>query len=415
MNICLLTPQFPPYSIDGGVGHYVKTLAEGYASRGHQVTVSGVDIHTPGQLVHPWGRSVSLAMPSSIERGFWPALLGGVNRLLPASGCGMRISVKAMIADAWHRYRSRMLFTWAASQPHQFDVVEAPNWGAYTAEFPWERPWPVVVRLSSPASECKGWAPQETSFEAKACATADLVISNTHANLDNCRHAYGLSMDDAIVIHHGIDDVPPMDVQRSRDTVDFLSLARAEHRKGLDILAEAVAAVLPRSTACTFTFLGTTREQFETAYPEIASRVFVAAPDATARVRFLGKVSEPEKLERYAGAHYVLVPSRYESFCLVAVEALRAGTPFVGAPVGGLGEVARHSLSSSLVRSNTHTDWSIKLQELVALGPAEAERIRPQARADYEQQFSSSRMIDESLAAYEVLLRKRMQWGAGAH
>jgi hypothetical protein len=318
----------------------------------------------------------------------------------------MRVSVKAMIVHSWHQYMSRMLFSWAVSQGERFDIVEAPNWAAYTAEFPRQRPWPVVVRLSSPASECKGWVPEEIQFESRACANADLVISNTHANLDNCRHAYGIPLEHAVVIHHGIDDVAPQEVSRSRETIDFLSLARVESRKGLDILTEAVAVVLSRSAACTFTFLGTTREQFQAAYPTIDSQVFGAAPNAAQRVRFLGKVSEAEKLRCYARSHYVLVPSRYESFCLVAVEALRAGTPFVGAPVGGLGEVARYSPSSSLVRSNTFQDWTVKLLELAAGGPAEAELRRPDARADYERQFCSARMIDESIAAYRNLVQR---------
>lgn len=407
MNICLLTPQFPPYSLDGGVGHYVRALAEGYAARGHRVTVCGVDIHDPGSIDHEWGRSVSLRMPSSIRRGAWPALLGGLNKVLPAAGLGMQVSVKAMIHRAWHMYLSRMLFEWAAAQRHRFDVVEAPNVDAYTSEFPSRRPWPVVVRLSSPASECKTSATQETDFEARACATADLVISNTNANLDNCRHAYRLPLDASMVILHGIDDVPPQGASRSRAAVDFLSLARVERRKGLDILAEAIVSMLPGATACTFTFLGTTREQFEKEYPDIASRLFAAVPDAPQRVRFLGKVDEREKLRRYEASHYVLVPSRYESFCLVAVEALRAGTPFVAAPVGGLTDVARHAPSSLLVRSNTFLDWSTTLLRLAADGPAEAEGLRPQARKDYERQFSSARMIDESLAAYETLLRNR--------
>lgn len=413
MNICLLTPQFPPYSLDGGVGHYVKALAEGYAARGHRVTVCGVDIHAPGSIDHVWGRSVSLRMPSSIQRGVWPTLLGGVNRLMPAAGLGMRFSVKGMIYRAWHTYMSRMLFDWAASQRDRFDLVEAPNWAAYTSEFPTRRPWPVVVRLSSPASECKTSAAQETEFEARACATADLVISNTNANLDNCRHAYRLPLDNSTVILHGIDDVTPQGAMRSPATVDFLSLARVERRKGLDILAEAIVSVLPRAAACTFTFIGTTREQFEAEYPDIASRLFRAVPDAPHRVRFLGKVNEREKLRLYEASHYVLVPSRYESFCLVAVEALRAGTPFVAAPVGGLTEVARHSPSSLLVRSNTFLDWSTTLLQLAGEGPAEAESIRPQARRDYERQFSSARMIDESLVAYETLLRNRQEESAG--
>src|SRR4051812_15027778 len=69
LRICLLTPEFPPHRV-GGVGAYIATLAAGLGGRGHAVDVVGCDVHpTPGTVVHPWGRSVSLPAGGHVLNG----------------------------------------------------------------------------------------------------------------------------------------------------------------------------------------------------------------------------------------------------------------------------------------------------------------------------------------------------------
>jgi glycogen(starch) synthase len=57
-------------------------------------------------------------------------------------------------------------------------------------------------------------------------------------------------------------------------------------------------------------------------------------------VEFRGRIEGPEKYRLMASAHAVLVPSRYETFGMVAVEALAAGVPVAGFDIGPLREVA---------------------------------------------------------------------------
>lgn len=65
------------------------------------------------------------------------------------------------------------------------------------------------------------------------------------------------------------------------------------------------------------------------------------------RVRFLGHLDRVEPL--YAEADLVVVPSRYEGFCFVAVEAALAGRPVVGTRVSSLPEVVEDGATGLLV------------------------------------------------------------------
>jgi len=53
-------------------------------------------------------------------------------------------------------------------------------------------------------------------------------------------------------------------------------------------------------------------------------------------VTFLGKRSQDSLPYYYSAAEVVVVPSHYESFGMVALEAMACGTPVVASQVGGL-------------------------------------------------------------------------------
>ncbi len=73
---------------------------------------------------------------------------------------------------------------------------------------------------------------------------------------------------------------------------------------------------------------------------EATMRARTAALGLEDHVRFLGRVEGAAKYALMAGAHAVLMPSRFETFGMVAVEAQAAGAPVVTFDVGPLAGVA---------------------------------------------------------------------------
>jgi glycogen synthase len=87
-------------------------------------------------------------------------------------------------------------------------------------------------------------------------------------------------------------------------------------------------------------------------------------------VRFAGRVTGEEKRRLLRGARLVCLPSRYETFCIAAIEALAAGKALVTTDIAELREVAGEG--AALVPPD---DVGALAKEVVALW-SDAERRR---------------------------------------
>lgn len=114
---------------------------------------------------------------------------------------------------------------------------------------------------------------------------------------------------DVTVIPNGV-DVSRFEVAGDRDPLRVAFLGRDEPRKGLDVLLEAWAMVTSRVPGSRLTVMG-------------ANRI-------TPGVEWLGRVDEETKAGVLAGSAVYVAPNLGgESFGIVLVEAMAAGTPVV--------------------------------------------------------------------------------------
>jgi len=120
-----------------------------------------------------------------------------------------------------------------------------------------------------------------------------------------------------------------------RPTVLFVG--RHESRKGLEVLLHASAS-LPADAALWIAGQGPETDRLR------------ERTHQDARIQWLGRVSDSELASRLAGADVFCAPSRHgESFGIVLVEAMAAGTAIVASDIAGYRAVARRGEHSLLV------------------------------------------------------------------
>lgn len=116
------------------------------------------------------------------------------------------------------------------------------------------------------------------------------------------------------------------------------------------------------------------------------------------RVKFLGAVADPASF--YARLDALIVPSRYEGFGYVAVEAALAGLPVIASDASSLREIVIDGETGWLVPRRPRP--LAEAIERLAADPAEARRRGERARVSAEQRFGPGPLLD----ALEVFLTR---------
>ena len=130
-------------------------------------------------------------------------------------------------------------------------------------------------------------------------------------------------------------------------------VGRHEPRKGLEVLLEAMAS-LPQNVTLWIMSDGPQTEELRSKY----------AGDQ--RLQWLGEVNDEEKMERIKGADVFCAPSlRGESFGIVLLEAMAAGTPVVASDLPGYRNVAAKGDEAYLVPPGDVKALSVGLLKVI--------------------------------------------------
>jgi glycosyltransferase involved in cell wall biosynthesis len=184
-----------------------------------------------------------------------------------------------------------------------------------------EHSWPSTLHLERAV---------ERAFARRAMQAASVRTAVSEPLAKAYRELGGLDVE---VVPNVVDteffSPPARQVTRTPGEGHFVLVGRLEpHHKGVDIAVEA-AALLPRERAWVMTIAGDGRER--SALEQLAS-----ARGLGDRVQFAGFLDRAGIRQLLANADFLLAPSRWETFGVVAVEALAMGVPVIASNTGGL-------------------------------------------------------------------------------
>lgn len=128
--------------------------------------------------------------------------------------------------------------------------------------------------------------------------------------------------------------------------------------------------------------------------------------DLTENVEFLGAKENHLLPVYYAAATTVIMPSDYESFGMVALEAMASGTPVIATEVGGLAYLVQDNETGFLVPVREPDALAAKIRILIT--EPETQKRLSQNAAELARRYSWSQIADQILLVFtDVLTRRR--------
>jgi len=125
------------------------------------------------------------------------------------------------------------------------------------------------------------------------------------------------------------------------------------------------------------------------------------------KVHFLGSMPQDDLKRFYSAAKALVVPSLYESFGLVVVEALACGTPVLVSKIGKMQSIVKDGSTGFSFRPNDPASLATCLQYFFAHRDSlwSAEKIR----ADVTERFSWSKTAGQTYGVFEELAKNHVK------
>jgi D-inositol-3-phosphate glycosyltransferase len=206
--------------------------------------------------------------------------------------------------------------------------------------------------------------------ERRVAREADVIVCASEHEKRALVDIYGAHADRIAVVPCGVDlsRFRPIDKETARRSLGLngermiLFVGRMEPLKGIDLLLGA-AAHLDDEPPFRVLVVGGEGNGTDEVH---RLRHLSAGLGIEDRVDFMGPVGHDKLPLYYNAADVCVVPSYYESFCLVALEAMACGTPVVASHVGGLSVTVRDGETGYLIPRHSPQPFAERVAALLA-------------------------------------------------
>jgi len=386
-------PLQQPGSADaGGMNVYIRELGRAMAESGVEVTV--------------FTRRVDETTPDVVEvvPGFNVVHIeAGPRRRLPTGD--LTGLVGAFAESTLH---------WIDENGRSFDILHSHYWLSGWAgvllkeklDIPLANSFHTLGRIKdlTRRSDEQPEGALRTLTEEEVIARSDCVVASTPYEFDDLVEHYGADPARLCTSPPGIrhDVFKPGDRENARMWTglnrghNILFVGRIQPLKGVDIAMRALSLMTTPDTY--FVIIGGPSGSEGPA--EIERLHHIAAETGISdRVHFIPPVARDQLVAFYQAADVVVMPSRSETFGLVAAEAQSCGTPVVAADVGGLPYIIEDGTSGLLVEGHEPADYAAALDRVLGDGKL-ADHLSAGA-IEHSNRFSWTATVSRFMELYE--------------
>jgi glycogen(starch) synthase len=293
-----------------------------------------------------------------------------------------------------------------------FDAVETPDYFSPGWAIALSRRWPVLTVLHSPLDieirysnlPSRTYLQAAAGIEREAAKFSSRVSAPSRNIRDELLDLAWKTVERATVDPIGVDVREVHPVVASRGTPRILVAGHITPRKGHDVLACAAGILARRGSPVEVLVAGSYGLGFWSGRP-FQQRLEGLISRSGVAWRFIGHVERSGLLDVYKQATAVVVPSRFESFSIVALEALLAGRPVVVTDRCGIAERVAPGRQSGLwtARAGDPSSLADTLEEVLDLASVDPVGIGEAARASGLAAGDVDRLVDTRLALYRRL------------
>ncbi len=320
------------------------------------------------------------------------------------------------------------IIQFAAEKGIKYDVIHSHYWMSGLAAELLSKAWggiPVVhmfhtlgeMKNRVARSEDEKAGEDRLKGERQVLRSAKRIIVATLAEMTQLRFLYRADNRKMTVIPPGVDTSHfyPIPADEAKQYIGLkpenrmvLFVGRIEPLKGIDTLIQAMSCLdmLDVGHPVHLAIIGGDVDVSPEEMSDEMTRLQKMCDDLCmgGMVVFLGKRGQDTLPYYYSAAEVVVMPSLYESFGMVALEAMACGTPVIASEVGGLGYLVQNGVTGYTIPDSDPAELCDKLSHLLG-----NENLRSQmgnSAAEYAADYAWNKIASQIIDVYKELAIK---------
>jgi D-inositol-3-phosphate glycosyltransferase len=310
-----------------------------------------------------------------------------------------------------------------------YDIIHSHYWMSGLAGISLKEAWNIpLVHMFHTLGEMKNRVAKNSSekegkyrldVEKKLLEEADRIVAATLAERAQLEWLYKADVSKIRIVPPGVDvsHFYPIPVDEAREFIGVkpddqmvLFVGRIEPLKGVDILIQAMSCLNLReiisNKPISLTIIGGDPDVNPADMSAEMARLQKMSNDLCMgnMVVFIGKRDQATLPYYYSSADVVVMPSHYESFGMVALEAMACGTPVIASQVGGLAFLVQDGVTGYHVPDDDPGELCGRLKEL--LGDRKLRDTLGIQANKYAQWYAWEKIADQIVLLYMDILTK---------